>query len=44
MNMKTTPFLAMHGHFGGGAGVLLIMAFLLVVLMAIVWQGKSETK
>jgi hypothetical protein len=44
MNMKMTPFLAMHGHFGGGAVVLLLFAFLLVVFLAVMWPGKSETK
>jgi hypothetical protein len=45
MIMKMTHLFAMHGHFGGGAGLLaLLMIFLAAVLLMACWPDKSQSK
>ena len=42
--MKMTHLIAFHGHFGGGAGMVLLLIVALVALLIAIWPGKSQTK
>jgi hypothetical protein len=43
--MKIIPFLAFHGHFGGGRVLLpLLLIVVSIALLAAFWPDKSQTK
>ena len=43
--MKMTHLLAMHGHFAGSlGGMLLILLILAALLLLVCWPDKSQTK
>jgi hypothetical protein len=46
MIMKITPFLAMHGHVGGGGDGLLLLLFIFLagLLLISCWPDNSQTK
>ncbi len=41
--MKLRHLFAIHGHFGAGSGVLLLIIVTAIVLLAL-WPGHSQTK